>query len=240
MASIAPTLLAADFARLGQALEMIGASGAARAHIDVADGHFLPEITVGAPVVASLRQATRLWFEVHLAIERPERFVADFAAAGADAISVPAEAAPHLHDVLAAIRARGKKAGVTLDPATAVDSVADILGDLDSLSIVSGGDFGGMTSMGDRGSGDTALLPQLLVKLQHAAQLRAARGLEFTLQVEGGVTAENLTALVEAGADILVVGSAIFDSQDPKARLAELISLAGGRERSRAWDASDQ
>jgi ribulose-phosphate 3-epimerase len=229
MASIAPALLAADFARLGQALEMIGVGGASRIHLDVADGHFLPEITVGAPVVASLRRATRLWFDVHLAIERPERFVTGFAAAGADQISVPAEATPHLRDVLGAIRAHGKKAGVTLDPATTVDSVADILGDLDSLTILSGGLSAGLSAgMAGVRSPGAAFIPQSLAKLQYAARLRAAYGLEFTLQVEGGVTAENLTALVEAGADILVVGSAIFDSQDPKARLTELISLAAG------------
>lgn len=227
MASIAPALLAADFARLGQALEMIAAGGASRVHLDVSDGHFLPEITVGAPVVASLRRATRLGFDVHLAVERSERFVAGFAAAGADAISVPAEATLHLHDVLGAIRAHGKKAGVALDPATSVDSVADTLGELDSLTILSGGfSTGPSAGMAGTGNPDTAFIPQSLAKLRRAARLRAARGLEFALQVEGGVTAGNLTALVEAGADILVVGSAIFDSQDPKARLAELISMA--------------
>lgn len=218
MALIAPSLLAADFARLGEALEIIKAAGASMAHIDVMDGHLVPEITVGQPVVASLRRATDLVLDVHLLIERPERFAAEFVEAGADRVSVHPEATPDLGRALSIIRKRGAKAGVALNPATPVESVADILEEIDFLTILAA----------DPGNGEETFVPRAMAKVSNALRARENRRLDFSIQVEGGVDFQNFEEFVRAGADILVVGSAIFSNDNPKARLAEMIRLASG------------
>ncbi len=218
MALIAPSILAADFARLGEALEIVKAAGAAMVHVDVMDGHFVPDITVGQPVIASLRKATDLVLDVHLLIERPERYAAEFVDVGADRLSVHPEATPHLHRVLDLIRACGAKVGVALNPATPLEGITDVLGDLDFLTILTA----------DCGLKEQRFIPGMVSKLRAAAQTRAARRLDFAIQVEGGVSLENAENLVRAGADILVAGSAIFSSVDPKGRLGELMRLASG------------
>jgi ribulose-phosphate 3-epimerase len=218
MAQVAPSILAADFARLGEALGIVKAAGAAMVHVEVMDGHFVPDITVGQPVITSLRKATDLVLDVHLLIERPERYVAEFVDLGADWLSVHAEATPHLHRVLELIRGRGAKAGVALNPATPLEAVTDVLGGLDFVSILTA----------DAGLKEQRLIPGMVPKLRAAAQMRAARRLDFAIQVEGGVSLENAESLARAGADILVAGSAIFNSVDPKARLSELMRLASG------------
>lgn len=216
MALLAPSILAADFARLAEALELIKASGASMVHVDVMDGHFAPDITVGQPVIASLRKATALVLDVHLLIERPERFAVEFAEAGAERLSVHVEATPNLHEALMTIRARGAKAGAALNPATPVEALGDVLGEIDFLTILSA----------DPGLKDGVFIPGSLDKVRLAARLRADRRLRFTIQVEGGVGLERVEELVHAGADILVAGSAIFHNENPKARLAEFIRLA--------------
>jgi ribulose-phosphate 3-epimerase len=218
MALVAPSILAADFTRLGEALGMVKAAGAAMIHVEVMDGHFLPDITVGQPVIASLRKATDLVLDVHLQIERPERYAAEFVELGADRLCVHAEATPHLHRVLDLIRARGAKAGAALNPATPLEAITDILGDLDFLTILTA----------DGGLQEQRFIPGMVSKLRAAAQVRAARRLDFAIQVEGGVSLENAESLARAGADILVAGSAIFSNVDPKARLGELMRLAAG------------
>ncbi len=216
MAVIAPALLAANFARLLDALDVAKTAGATMIHVDVCDGHFAPGITVGQPVIERLRRATDLALDVHLLVERPERYVAEFAAAGADRIAIHAEATPQLHRALDLVRAAGAKAGIALNPATPVGWVADVLESVDFLTILSA----------DPGAGRNPFLPQSVGKLQAVAQFRSERRWPLALQVEGDVGFDNLAEFIRAGADILVVGSAIFDNQDPVGRLTDLMNLA--------------
>jgi len=193
-------------------------------HVDVTDGHFTPDVSVGQPVIARLRQATDLVLDLRLAVERPERFADEFIKLGADRVSVHPESTPHWYSVLESIRARRTKAGVALNPETPVDSVVDALGDVDFLTILS-------AELGV----DDRFIPWATAKVRQAAQLREDRRLDFAIQVEGGVGFENIEALIRAGADILVAGSAIFHSENPKARLQEMIRLASeARQTSRA------
>ncbi len=216
MALVAPSLLSADFARLGEALELIKAAGASMVHVDVMDGHFTPDLTVGQPVIARLRKATDLVLDVHLLIERPERFAAEFVDAGAERLAVQIEATPNVHRVLEIIRERGAKAGVTLNPSTPVDALADVLGEVDFVTVLAA----------DPGEREQAFIPRSVEKIRQAARARQDRRLDFALQVEGGVSLENLEDLLRAGADILVAGSAIFQNENPRARLSEMIRMA--------------
>lgn len=215
MALIAPFLLAADFARLGEALHIIEEAGAPMFHVDVRDGHFVPDITVGQPVVRSLRKATDLVLDLHLMIERPERYAAEFVEAGADRIAIHAESTPNLHKVLSVIRSGGAKAGLALNPSTPVESVSDLLEEIDYLLILST----------DLGWGGSSFLPRTLAKVRAAHALRRDRRVGFAIEVEGGVGQEQVETLGLAGADILVAGSDIFQ-KDSKTRLANLVRLA--------------
>jgi len=222
MALIVPSLLAADFARLGEALRTIKEAGAGIVHVDVMDGHFVEDISVGQPVVRNLRKATDLTLDLHLLIERPERFVGEFLAAGADRLAVHIEATTRLHQVLDVIRKQGVQAGVALNPSTPVDSIVDLVGEFDYLSILSS----------DPGLGEGTFIPRSAEKVRAAASLRDERRAEFVIQVEGGIRVEHMERLVQAGADILVAGSAIFNSEDPKARLGEILRLVSGLPRT--------
>jgi ribulose-phosphate 3-epimerase len=213
MALIAPSLLAADFARLGEALHMIEAAGAPMLHLEVMDGHFVEDISVGQPVVRRLRQATNLVLDLHLLIERPERYIAEFLEAGADRISVHREATTRLHRVLEHIRKQGVKAGVALNPATPLETIVDLVGEFDYLVVLSS----------EPGLSERPFIPGSVEKVREAASLREARRADFAIQVEGGICLEHLEQLAGAGADILVAGSAIFHSDDPKARLREML-----------------
>jgi ribulose-phosphate 3-epimerase len=215
MALIAPSLLAADFARLGEALDIINAAGVPMLHLEVMDGHFVEEITVGQPVVRSLRKATNLVLDLHLLIERPERYVAEFVELGADRVSVHLEATTRLHRVLEQIRKLGAKAGVALNPATPIETIVDLVGEFDYLSVLSS----------DPGLSERTFIPRSVEKVRAAAFLRDERRADFAIQVEGGIRSEHLAELTQAGADILVAGSAIFNSDDPKARLSEMLRL---------------
>jgi ribulose-phosphate 3-epimerase len=216
MALISPCVLAAGFSRLADGLEIIKAAGASLVHVDVMDGHFVRDITVGQPVIASLRRATRLTLDVHLLIERPERYAAEFVKAGAGRLSVHPESTSQLHRVLGLIRDCGAEAGVALNPATALESVNDVLDEIDFLTILSA----------DPGMGEQTFITHSISKLRAAVRLKGSRARPLVLQVEGGITLDNLDELVRAGADILVVGSAIFNSQNPSARLGEMMQLA--------------
>jgi ribulose-phosphate 3-epimerase len=222
MALIAPSLLAADFARLGEALRTIKDAGAGIVHVDVMDGHFVEDISVGQPVVRNLRQATDLTLDLHLLIERPERFIGEFLAAGADRLAVHIEATTRLHQVLDAIRKQGVQAGVALNPSTPVDSIVDLVGEFDYLSILSS----------DPGLSERTFIPRSAEKVRAAASLRDARRADFVIQVEGGIRVEHMERLVHAGADILVAGSAIFNSENPRARLGEILRLVSGLPRT--------
>jgi len=218
MPLIAPSLLAADFARLGEALEIIKAAGASMIHVDVMDGHFVPEISVGLPVIESLRKATDLPLDVHLLIERPERFAEEFVKAGADRLAVHAEATTRLRGLLDQIRARGAHAGVALNPSTPLAAVSEVLGDVDFVNVLTA----------EPALREQRLIPGTVAKIRAAAQARADRRLDFAIQAEGGIGPQDLEELARAGADILVAGSAIFDSVDPRSRLAEIVRLVAG------------
>lgn len=216
MALIAPSLLAADFARLAEALELIKTAGATMVHVDVGDGHFAPDLTVGQPVIRSLRNSTDLALDVHLLIERPERYAAEFVDAGADRVSVHVESTANLHPVLEAIRVRGARAGAALNPSTPVAALEEVLGEVDFVTVLTA----------DPGLKEQPFIPGSLDKIRRAVRAREERQLKFAVVVEGGVSLERVEEMVGAGADILVAGSAIFHYDNPKARLADLIRLA--------------
>jgi ribulose-phosphate 3-epimerase len=223
MALIAPSLLAADFARLGEALRLIKEAGASMVHVDVMDGHFVPEITVGQPVIKSVRKATDLVLDLHLLVERPERYAQEFVESGADRVAIHAEATPNLHRVLGLVRAGGAKAGLALNPSTTLESVADVLEDIDYLLILSA----------DLGFPHSAFIPRTVNKVERAGALRAELHKDFLIQVEGCIGLDQVAELRRAGADILVAGSAIFQGDEPGERLTEISRLALSRQVSR-------
>ena len=218
MALIAPSLLAADFARLGEALEIFKVAGASMIHVDVMDGHFVPEISVGLAVIESLRKATDLPLDVHMLVERPERFAEQFVKAGADRLAVHVEATTRLRGVLEQIRACGAQPGVALNPSTPLESLSEVLGDIDFVNVLTA----------EPALREQGFIPGMVVKIRAAVQARTDRRREFAIQAEGGLAPQNLEELARAGADILVAGSAIFDSGDPRSQLAELIRLVAG------------
>ncbi|MFO1033581.1 MAG: ribulose-phosphate 3-epimerase [Hyphomicrobiales bacterium] len=221
---ISPSILAADFSKLGEDLRTIEQGGADWVHIDVMDGHFVPNISFGFPVMQSLRPLTKLPFDVHLMIAPVDPYLQQFAAAGADIITVHAEAGPHLHRSLQAIRALGKKAGVSLNPATPVSVLEHVLDELDLILI--------MTV--NPGFGGQSFIPTMLEKIRQARALIGGRAID--LEVDGGVTASNAEAIVRAGANALVAGSAIFKGVPAD----NIKAIRGTRQQSRHSDrASD-
>ena len=217
---LAPSLLSADFTRLGEELRFIEASGAQVVHIDVMDGRFVPNITIGLPVVESLRKATDLPLDCHLMIVEPLRYAADFVKAGADWVSIHQEAEPHLHRTLDAIRKAGGKAGVVLNPGTPIEVLVDLVGDFDFVLLMSV----------NPGFGGQSFIPRVLDKVRRLDALRTERGVPFFIQVDGGVGMKNAGNLVRAGADCLVAGNAVFKAEHPKQAAADLLSaMAAGR-----------
>ena len=197
---LAPSILSADFAKLGEQIVTADQAGAHWIHIDVMDGAFVPNLTYGAPVMKCIRKCTKLPFDVHLMIESPDRLIPDFVQAGADIITVHAEACPHLHRTVQLIHSLGKKAGVALNPATPLTSVEYILDDADMILIMSV----------NPGFGGQAFIPGAIPKIAALRQMAAARSLEPVIEVDGGVDTGNLASLIEAGADAFVSGSKIF------------------------------
>ena len=201
---IAPSILSADFARLADEVARVEAGGADLLHVDVMDGHFVPNLTVGPPIVEALRKVTKLPLDVHLMITNADAYIGEFADAGADYLTVHVEACPHLHRTIQAIKERGVKAGVTLNPATPLGSVEAILPDADLLLIMSV----------NPGFGGQSFIPSSLQKISQARAMIERVGSRALLEVDGGVKVENAAQIVQAGADILVSGSAIFSSRD--------------------------
>jgi ribulose-phosphate 3-epimerase len=197
---IAPSILSADFARLGEEVRAITAAGADYIHIDVMDGHFVPNITIGPAVVKALRPHSSLPFDVHLMIAPADPYIADFAAAGADIITIHPEAGPHLHRTVALIKSLGKKAGVSLNPATPIDAVDYLLGDLDLILVMSV----------DPGFGGQSFIPAQLDKIAALRRRIDGQARAIDLEVDGGITAATARDAIAAGADVLVAGSASF------------------------------
>jgi ribulose-phosphate 3-epimerase len=201
---IAPSILSADFARLADEIARVEQGGADWLHVDVMDGHFVPNLTVGPPIVASIRKVTKLPLDVHLMMTHPDQFIAEFADAGADYLTVHVEACPHLHRTVQYIKQKGVKAGVTLNPATSLTTVEEILPDADLLLIMSV----------NPGFGGQQFVPGALDKLRRARTMIERTGSPALLEVDGGVKPSNAAEVIRAGADVLVAGSAIFSAPD--------------------------
>ena len=216
MKKIAPSILSADFSRLGDEIRALEAADADYIHIDVMDGHFVPNITFGPTMVEAIRKISCLPLDVHLMIENPDRYIPDFAAAGADIIVVHAEAVHHLHRTVQLIRSLGKRAGVSLNPATPLNVLEYVLADLDLVLL--------MTV--NPGFGGQSFIEACLPKIQALRAMLDRRGGEAELEVDGGVKTSNIARIAHAGADVFVAGSAVFGSPDYTATIAEMKRLA--------------
>jgi ribulose-phosphate 3-epimerase len=209
---IAPSILSADFARLGEEIGAVTKAGADWIHVDVMDGRFVPNITIGPLVVQAAKKSTNLPLDVHLMIVEPEKYVADFAKAGAGWITVHVEASPHLHRTLQQIRALGAKAGVVLNPHTPVSSIQHVLGLCDLVLLMSV----------NPGFGGQAFIPEVLGKCEELGRLRAAGKHDFLIEIDGGVNDKTSKELLKAGADVLVAGSYVFGAKDYAAAIQSL------------------
>jgi len=201
---IAPSILSADFARLSEDVQAVGEGGADWIHVDVMDGHFVPNITIGPLIVEAARRSTKLPLDVHLMIENPDRYLEDFVGAGADYVTVHQEACPHLHRTVQQIRKLGAKAGVAVNPATSLETVRDILPDLDLLLIMSV----------NPGFGGQSYIEASTAKLARARAMLDGIGSRAELEVDGGAGAGNVASIVGAGATVVVAGSAVYRHPD--------------------------
>jgi ribulose-phosphate 3-epimerase len=216
MVEIAPSILSADFTRLGEQIAAAERGGASYIHVDVMDGHFVPNITLGPFVVKAVRRATKLPIDAHLMIEDPDRYVGDFARAGADMLSVHPEATYHLHRTLNFIREAGCRAGVVLNPATPLAAVEEVIGDVDYVLLMS------VTP----GFGGQEFIASSVDKLRRLAALIRSRGARARIEIDGGIGPENAAEVAAAGAEILVAGSAVFGAPDPAEAVRQLAGLA--------------
>ena len=211
MRKIAPSILSADFTKLGEEIEAVEAAGADYIHIDVMDGHFVPNITVGPMIVKAARKVTDLPLDVHLMIENPERYIDDFVRAGSDLIAVHVETVTHLHRLLGVIQDAGIKAGTALNPATPLSSIQHVLHNLDMVVL--------MTV--NPGFGGQSFIPEVLPKIEELKRIIEQKGIEVDIEVDGGINVENVSQVARAGANVFVAGNAVFGSQD----YAETIAL---------------
>jgi ribulose-phosphate 3-epimerase len=216
---IAPSILSADFARLAEGVAKVEAGGADLIHVDVMDGHFVPNITIGVPVVAALRRAATVPLDVHLMISDPDRYLDAFASAGAATITVHFEAVTHLHRTLTRIRQLKARAGVAINPATPVDEIREVVGEIDVLLVMSV----------NPGFGGQSFIPRSVEKVAAARALLQRAGSQADIEVDGGVDDTNAARLVQAGATILVAGASIFGTADPAAATRSLRAAALGR-----------
>ncbi len=216
MVELAPSILSADFSRLADAMQAAAEGGAAVIHVDVMDGHFVPNITLGPPVVKSLRRATKLPLDCHLMIEKPDEYIPAFADAGADWISVHQEVDRHLDRTLNLIKNHNCLAGVVINPATPVEALSEVLDIVDYVLVMSV----------NPGFGGQKFIPNAVHKIRRLAELRARRGLQYRIEVDGGIALDTVAHVVRAGAEILVAGNAVFGKGDPTHNARELLKAA--------------
>jgi ribulose-phosphate 3-epimerase len=214
MVKIAPSILSANFAKLGEEITAVEKGGADYIHVDVMDGHFVPNITIGPLIVEAIRPVTKLPLDVHLMIENPDQYIEAFAKAGADYITVHVEACRHLHRTIQNIKSFGIKAGVVLNPATPIETIQHVIKDIDMVLLMSV----------NPGFGGQKFIPEVLSKIKMVKELAEEKGVSLEIEVDGGVNPETAKMCIEAGANVLVAGSAIYNEQD----YAKAISLIRG------------
>lgn len=215
MVEIAPSLLSADFTRLAEAIKTVEDGGATVLHVDVMDGHFVPNITIGLPVVRSLRKATKLVIDTHLMISEPGRYAVEFVKAGADMVSVHVEADAHIHRTLTAIRDAGAKAGIAINPGTSLSVLDDCIKYADFVLLMSV----------NPGFGGQSFIENSLDRLRRLRGMIQERGLATRIEIDGGIDETNIASVTEAGAEILVAGTAVFGKADPAAAVRNLLHL---------------
>ena len=216
MIELAPSILSADFARLGEQVRAAGEGGASVIHVDIMDGHFVPNLTIGPPVVKSLRKVTKLPLDCHLMIENPDEFIPAFADAGVDWISVHQEACRHLDRTLHLIKNHGCLAGVVINPATPVETLVEVLDIIDYVLVMSV----------NPGFGGQKFIPSTLHKMRRLGEIRGQRDLHYRIEVDGGVALDTISDVVRAGAEILVAGNAVFGNGDPRQNAQTLLKVA--------------
>ncbi len=212
MIKIAPSILSADFAILGDEIVRIDKAGADLVHIDVMDGHFVPNITIGPPIIKALRKVTKLPFDVHLMIKDADKYIDSFVDAGADMITVHAEASPHLHQTLHKIKKHGIKAAVSLNPATSIHTIEWVLSDVDMILVMSV----------NPGFGGQKYIEATTQKIKELRDILVGRGIDIDIEVDGGIDLSNIYEITRAGANVIVSGSTIFNSQDTAKIIEEL------------------
>ena len=213
MFEIAPSILSADFTRLAEEIKLVKAGGAKMLHVDVMDGHFVPNITIGLPVVRSIRKATDLMIDTHLMISEPGRYAAEFVKAGADMVSVHVEADHHLHRTLTAIRDAGAKAGIAINPATPIEMLTEALPYTDFVLLMSV----------NPGFGGQSFIPTMIDKLRRLKEMITLRKLAVKIEIDGGIDETNIEEIVNSGAEMIVAGSAVFGGGDPTEAVKRLI-----------------
>lgn len=212
MVKIAPSILSADFSRLGEEIKDVELGGADYIHVDVMDGHFVPNITIGPLIVEAIRPVTKLPLDVHLMIENPDQYVEAFAKAGADYITVHVEACRHLHRTIQNIKSYGVKAGVVLNPATPVESIQHVIEDVDMVLLMSV----------NPGFGGQKFIPSVFPKIKQVREMADEKGLDIEIEIDGGVNEETAKLCIEAGANVLVAGSAVYNQPDRKKAIEAL------------------